>query len=194
MFLNSYRRRLGAVALMRGIVTGRRWFGDESGGSADDQLNGIASGGGARCLYPAQPTGVSVPTGEVLVRHSSLALRASFGWHAASFPRRRRLSAVAALSVSSEPRTRILQASPVAQTAPMPVVTGSRTFHPMSHRHLMAAQILCSPGWSIVAAPQACRKRLSVRSQPSKLVGGLCGLDRVRRQTASNRLREVPQV
>ena len=37
MFLNSYRRRLRSAALMRGIVTGKRRFGDESGGSADDR-------------------------------------------------------------------------------------------------------------------------------------------------------------
>ena len=36
MFLNSYRRRLRAAALMREIVTEKRRFGDESGGSADD--------------------------------------------------------------------------------------------------------------------------------------------------------------
>ena len=37
MFLNSYRRRLRSEALMREIVTGKRRFGDESGGSADDR-------------------------------------------------------------------------------------------------------------------------------------------------------------
>jgi hypothetical protein len=39
----------------------------KAGGSADDQLSGIVSGGGAQCLYPAQPTGNSVPTGVFLV-------------------------------------------------------------------------------------------------------------------------------
>ena len=73
MFLNSYRRRLRAAALMRGIVTEKRRFGDESGGSADDQLSGIVSGGGAQCLHPAQPTGNSVPTGAVLVHQPPLA-------------------------------------------------------------------------------------------------------------------------
>ena len=70
MFLNSYRRRLGAAALMRGIVTGKQRFGDESEGSADDQPGGIVSGDGAQCLYPAQPTGNSAPTGVFLVHQT----------------------------------------------------------------------------------------------------------------------------
>ena len=41
MFLNSYRRRLRSAALMREIVTEEGRFGDESGGSADDQLSWI---------------------------------------------------------------------------------------------------------------------------------------------------------
>jgi len=41
---------------MRGIVTGKQRFGDESG--ADNQLSWVVSGG-AQCLHPAQPTGNS---------------------------------------------------------------------------------------------------------------------------------------
>jgi hypothetical protein len=59
MFLNSYRRRLGAAALMRGIVTGNSGSETKAGGSADDQLSGIVSDGGAQCLYPAPPMGNS---------------------------------------------------------------------------------------------------------------------------------------
>jgi len=58
---------------MRGIVTWKRRFGDEAGVSADDQLSGIPSGGGAQCLHPAEPTGNSVPTGAVLVHQLQVA-------------------------------------------------------------------------------------------------------------------------
>ena len=60
---------------MRGIVTGKQRFGDESGGAVpNDQLSGIVSGGGAQCLYPAQPMGNSVPTGAVLVHQTVIHL------------------------------------------------------------------------------------------------------------------------
>ena len=46
---------------MRGIVTEETAVRRRKRGSADDQLSGIVSGRGAQCLYPAQPTGKSVP-------------------------------------------------------------------------------------------------------------------------------------